>query len=247
MTTGQIGVDKVGSSSLCKCKTWWSILKSEEMSTLSRRTWLQAMAVSAPSWSTRYLPLSMVQLWPELANSELQSVGRYPVADIQDTVLMFGRQMTRFHCNRRRGTAVCHQHKHEKTCQSWQPGPQDPPCTEWITADQGLHLAEPSTWRRLDWLTMNNITSLYMMWNVMPHRCERTHWSALPHRPNWRSSRCNSRSWSTVSRQLIDQGGREQTSAPYKHSKQWYQPFLRVEEPLSVSLPSGDHLIQGFL
>ena len=50
-------------------ETWWSRLRSEEMSTPSRRTWLQETVVSAPSWSTGYLPLSVAQLCLELANS----------------------------------------------------------------------------------------------------------------------------------------------------------------------------------
>ena len=39
------------------------------MSTPSRRTWLQETVVSAPSWSTGYLPLSVVQLCLENSTS----------------------------------------------------------------------------------------------------------------------------------------------------------------------------------
>ena len=49
---------------------------------------------------------------------------------------------------------------------------------------------------------MKDVTSPYTTRNVLPDRYmyERAHWSAVSHRPNWRSSRCNSRFWSTVSK-----------------------------------------------
>jgi len=51
----------------------------------SRQTWLRAVVVSAPSLSTRYLPLSVAQLWLELANSSsvLSVLSFSPLSDIQ--------------------------------------------------------------------------------------------------------------------------------------------------------------------
>jgi len=103
------------------------------MSTPSRRTRLQATAVSAPSWSTGYLPLIAAQLW--LDQRRWASVcwqtssGRCPGRSAQ-----VGRRMMRFRYDRSSGTAVCHQHKREETRRTWKPGQQDPLSTIWRTA-----------------------------------------------------------------------------------------------------------------
>ena len=72
-------------------------------------------------------------------------------------IAVVGQRMTRFRYDRSGGTAGCHQHKREETRRTWQPSPQDPPCTIWKTADQGLNLAEQSTWRR-QWTTSHRHT-----------------------------------------------------------------------------------------
>ena len=100
------------------------MLRSSKMSTASKRTWLLAMAVSAPNFSTGLTPSQCCAAvtWAGeqqfcLACVQLQSVGGHPVQrsswSVNDAISLWRNG------HGSAGTAVFHPHGHEETRRAW--------------------------------------------------------------------------------------------------------------------------------
>jgi len=186
--------------------TWRSRLRSAEIITPSNRTWSRAGTVSAPScidgpwpWSWDMLCVS----WPSpeqfsLVRVQFQPVSGHPATNIDDALLelsgcrgMSSRQQCRYNCvssaNEWRVTPCwLTMSARSATYNTNSTGPRTEPCG----TEQTMY-------------TTDEVPPAYMTRYVPSNRYERNHIKAVPHRPNWRSSRRNSSSWSTVSKAAV--------------------------------------------